>query len=195
MAGALPVKTVIEWACDSGGTNSKKPGYEPCEFEISEVSGNKDLRALVQGDLKDRFAVGDQKVLVPILAVDFSGSMGDFADHQQQVLPHFLLDIARLGRGPLGEHKLQIFLDEPSTNLHMVGQDVSYNATESLAAFDRHRLKNCDEQSENHVDQFVLEVVALVFWNLAIFFTVHGEIRFPRVGCKTLINALWRFWL
>ena len=74
---------VIERASDGGGADTKNPGYEPCEFKIAEVSGDENLRTLIQADLEDRFTVGDQKVLVPVFAVDFSGGVRDFADHQE----------------------------------------------------------------------------------------------------------------
>lgn len=95
---------------------------------------------MIQDDAQHASAVGDKEMVVVVFSMDFARCVCDFADHEEQVLPHLLLDVLRMSGRPIRKDAIQVFLNEFPAEGHDTGQQESENAAESLAAFERHGL-------------------------------------------------------
>lgn len=82
------------------------------QFKIAEMTRDHNLGTNVQDHLKDKLPVGDGIEVVPVCPMNLARGVSDFADHQDEMVPHSRGDGIDSLRSICGEDARQVFANE-----------------------------------------------------------------------------------
>jgi hypothetical protein len=97
--------------------------------------------------------IGKAAKLIPVCAMYLARGMSDFADHQEQVLPHLPRQLPAIGFGQMRKDAAQILIDNSPSQFDNIASDKGQQPGDRIASLDPQRLNDADKNADEEIER------------------------------------------